>query len=79
MSEQSDRIVRLSASQQELLDAMRGGVRVYYMTGMNAHAFRTDTMRHCTSTIDALKRRGLVEAYNSDWRGCVYRSAPNKE
>jgi hypothetical protein len=68
--------VRLSTTQQNLLDAMRSGVRVHFMSGLNAHCFRTDTHASCTATVAALRRKGLIEAYNIDWRGCMYRLRP---
>lgn len=52
---------------------MRNGVRVHYMTGLNSYSFRSDTMKNCTATVEALLKRGLVEACNKDWKGCVYR------
>ena len=65
--------MKLSKAQSELLAAMKAGVRVHYMTGIDAHASREDTGRACTSTIFALERCGLVEAYNESFRGCMYR------
>jgi hypothetical protein len=67
------RKIELSSSQRDLLIAMKGGVKVHFVSGWDAHAFRSDTMRRCTATIFALKRVGLVEEYKADWRGCVYR------
>ncbi len=67
------RASKLSTAQNELLEAMRSGVRVHYLRGMNSHAFRADTMKSCTATVMALHRMGLVEEYKKDWRGCIYR------
>jgi hypothetical protein len=57
--------LRLSKTQRELLDAMRGGVVVHYMRYMgrfNPHPyyFRTDGGR-CTKAAQALLEKGLVE------------------
>ena len=65
--------VKLSAAQQNLLDAMRSGVRVHFVNGLDAHCFRNDTMKCCTATVSALMRMKLVEEFESDWRGCRYR------
>ena len=67
----------LSATQRDLLDAINRGVRVHYIFGMNAHAFRADTMKTCTATVAVLSRRGLIERHKEDWRGCMYRPTPN--
>ncbi len=64
----------LSAPQQELLTAMKNGTYVHYMSGMSPYFFRNDTMRHCTKTIEALIKRGLVEECNRDWRGFSLRT-----
>ena len=64
----------LSKAQQELLTAMmNNGVRVIFMSGLDAYAFRTDTHRRCTTIVEALVKRGLVERYGEDWRGFEYR------
>ena len=65
--------MKLSKAQSELLAAMKAGVRVHYLNGAIAPAFREDTFRACTATILALKKRGLVEAYLDSFRGCLYR------
>jgi hypothetical protein len=70
---------RLSATQQELLDAMKCGVKVHFMLGMDAHCFRTDTHARCSRTVDALRARGLIEPYKSDWRGCMYRPVQDQK
>jgi len=65
--------VKLSAAQQNLLDAMKNGVQVFFISGLDAHCFRTDTMKSCTAVVAALRRMKLIEEYESDWRGCKYR------
>lgn len=64
----------LSKTQQELYDAMKGGVILYFMPYMGrfnpcSYYFRNDTLKHCTAAARALLERGLVEKYDEDWRG----------
>ena len=66
----------LSKAQHELLDAMRKGIRVHFLTGLHARYFRTDTMGGCTKTAEALERKKLVERFNEDWRGYTLRALP---
>lgn len=59
----------LTAKQQELLDAMRGGVRCIYMRYMgsfntNAYYYRSDNHKKCTAQAKALLERGLVERFD---------------
>lgn len=63
----------LTPAQQGLLDAMRGGAKVYY-TG--AYYFRGDTGAHCTRQIEALIRLKLVDERGSDWRNRHYIARP---
>jgi hypothetical protein len=62
-------IAKLTKPQAELLAAMKAGTICHYMGGMACYYFRNDTMRRCTSQVRALLARGLVEAYDEDWRG----------
>lgn len=61
----------LSPAMQDLLDAMRRGVRVHYMGGVNPYYFRADTMKPCTKQIEALQARGLVRVVERDWKHYV--------
>lgn len=65
--------MKLSAKQFELLDAMRKGVRVHFMKGVDPYCFRSDTMKKCTATLFALKDRGLVEEVDSKWSSSKFR------
>jgi hypothetical protein len=65
---------KLSKTQQELLDAINGGVRVHYMPYMgnfnpSAYYFRCDTFKRCTAPARALLEKGLVKKCNEDFRG----------
>jgi hypothetical protein len=53
---------KLTPKQQDLLDAIRRGVRVHYIGGPNAHYFRHDTMKPCTQQLLGLVDRHLVES-----------------
>ena len=56
---------KLSKPQQELLDAINGGVVVYFMRDpCCSYYFRSDGHRKCTSTASALYERGLVRRVN---------------
>ena len=59
---------KLSPTQQELLDAMRRGVVVHYMGGIDAYYFRSDTMKRCTSTALALHVKGMAVHVGSLFR-----------
>ena len=59
--------MKLSKSQAELLAAMDAGVVCYYMRYMGrfnptAYYFRSDTMKRCTATANALFDKGLLES-----------------
>jgi len=58
--------MKLSKAQNDLLDAIKGGVRVYYMPGINTYYFRGDTHKNCTNTVLALLNRKLVEEVDSN-------------
>ena len=64
---------KLSAAQTDLLECMRRGNTVYYLSGLNAYYFRSDTMKNCTKQAVALLGRGLVERHDIDWKGCKLR------
>lgn len=64
---------KLSAAQAELLESMRKGVAVHYLSGLDSYYFRSDTMRRCSSQVRALLKRGLVEEFDSTWRGAKVR------
>ncbi len=53
--------MRLSKAQTALVDAMLAGTEVYYMGGIKAYYFRTDTYRACTPTAMALIKAGWAE------------------
>ena len=62
-------------AQKELLEAMRNGVIVHFVSGMDAHYFRADSLKQCTKQAQGLEDRGLVTRYDQDWRG--YKLRPN--
>jgi hypothetical protein len=70
-----DVVMRLSATQAELFQAMRNGVVCHYMPYMgrfcpNAYYFRSDTKKRCTAPARALKEKGLVVSVDKDsWGG----------
>ena len=64
--------MKLSRAQQELLDAMKNGVKIYFMLGLTAHHFRSDHARISSASVWALERHGLIKERNRDWRGCEY-------
>ena len=55
---------KLSKAQAELLDAMRKGVTCYYMPGIDAYYWRTDTRARCTRTVFALLDKGVAEQFD---------------
>jgi hypothetical protein len=67
---------KLSPAQQELLDAIRKGVRVHCINGTREgwYYFRADSMDRCTAQAKGLEARGLVERYDEDWRGYKLRA-----
>ncbi len=52
---------KLSKAQQELVDAMKRGVRVHFMDGVDALFFGTDTHKVCSHTALILERKGVAE------------------
>jgi len=66
-------VPNLSATQQELLDAMTRGVGVMLMRGRDCYYFRCDNQKKCTQTIRTLLAKGLVEKFAEDWRGAKVR------
>lgn len=65
--------MKLSKSQEELLDAMKRGVVVHGIFGIDSYYFRSDSFRRCTRPAEALIARGLIERFNDSWRGCTLR------
>ena len=63
--------MKFSKAQKELLDAIRAGVKVHFLTGLNARYFRYDGKPIHFKTADFLLTHGLVEKYNEDWRGWI--------
>lgn len=66
--------VKLSKSQQDLLDAMAAGVQVRftpYMGRFNPkdYYYRCDTQKKCTAAAQSLLEKGLVEKFEQTWRG----------
>lgn len=54
--------MKLSAKQQELLDAMKRGVKVHRYYGRHSTYFRReDTNSKCTATINALETKGVIK------------------
>ena len=51
---------KLTPKQQELLEAMRSGVEVHYLRGVEAYYFRSDTMRRCSSQARGLYDKGYA-------------------
>lgn len=45
---------------EDLLQAMKRGVRVQFMGGIHSFYFRSDTMKPCTKQAEALIDRGLA-------------------
>ena len=66
----------ITKAQLNLLNAMSSGAIVYFMAGINAYYFRTDTMKNCTKTAQALEKKGLVEKYDQKWNGYALRIKP---
>ena len=56
--------MKLSKAQIEILDAMKRGTVIHYMSGVYAYYFRNDTMKNCTKTAIVLENLGLVEKFN---------------
>ena len=76
--------MKLSKTQSELLEAMRGGVKCRYMPYMgnynpSSYYFRSDTMKRCTATAEALLKKGLVTMIKKDWMGHTLIAAPMTE
>lgn len=55
---------KLTPAQQELLDAMRRGVEVHYMSPwshrQSGYYYRSDTLERCTAAARGLRNRGLA-------------------
>lgn len=65
-------MAKLTPAMQNLLDAMRSGVRVHFMSAgrsYEAHYFRSDTMKPCTKQAEALMARGLAKHVTSNEYG----------
>lgn len=65
--------MKLSKTQQELLDAMKGGVTVEYMPyagsfNPRAYYYRSDNRKKCTAAAEALRDKGLVEVFRDNRR-----------
>lgn len=66
--------MKLSKTQQELLDAIASGVTVHfspYAGRFNPHEYywRDDTMKRCTAAASALVDKGFVDKVDVSWRG----------
>lgn len=71
-----NKIIKLSPTQQELHDAMKIGVLVYYRKfgiGTGPYYFRSDTYRHCTAPARALLRLGLIERFDRKFERPAFR------
>lgn len=69
MSTETERRLKLSAPQQDLLDGLRRGAICHYMPyagrfNPTPYYFRSDTMAHCTKQVEALIKRGLAERFD---------------
>jgi hypothetical protein len=58
--------VKLTSTQQALLDAMKSGVAVHYMPyagrfNPTAYFFRSDNLKRCTAAANALVAKGLAK------------------
>lgn len=67
-------MTKLSKTQQELLDAMKGGVKVVYMHAIGswnpqAYYFRDDNYKPCTAAAKALLEKGFAEKCNQQHNG----------
>ena len=69
---------KLTPSQEALYKAMQEGVRVYFMTGIDAHYFRSDRKPLNWKTAAALVDKGWAERVKEDWRGHDLRILPEK-
>lgn len=72
--------MRLSKSQQDLVDAIKHGVTIHYMGYMgrfNPHAyyFRSDTNKKCTASANSLIEKGI--ARRIDGRHSMLELIPN--
>jgi hypothetical protein len=57
---------KLTPAMEDLLHAMKRGVRVHFMGGLYPYYFRSDTMKPCTKQVEALIARGLVERVETE-------------
>ena len=69
------RLHDLSPACQELLDAMRRGVKVPGMFGIGGSYFREDTMSRCTRQVGVLIRKRLAVEQQRTWRGSIVTAA----
>ena len=73
--------VKLSPSARELYDAMKAGVKIFYMNKVPAYYFRGDNFQKVTRAASALLNAGLIRAESSDRMGnhaCVYEVCSDK-
>jgi hypothetical protein len=54
--------MKLSKTQQELLNAMKAGVTVRYVSGIDAYWYRVDTGTPCSAAAASLIRKGYATA-----------------
>jgi hypothetical protein len=64
--------VKLSKTQQEVLDLMKGGTTAYCMKGLHYYWWLdVPRHRHVTKTIEKLLKLGLIKITQDDWRGSI--------
>lgn len=56
---------KLTPAMEDLLQAMKRGVRVHFMCGLHSYCFRSDTMKPCTKQVEALVNRGLAAIHET--------------
>ena len=64
--------IKLTPAQQKIVDAIKAGNKLRYMSGLNAYCWLNTAGRpRVTSSAFALERMGIVERVNIKASGCV--------
>lgn len=74
--------MKLSAHQQKVLDALRRGGRLHYVSGIQPYAFLSMPGSHDHpsvrwDTVFKLRDAGVLEVVREDWRGAEYKAKVN--